>query len=74
MKYYTIGIRLRHAFRMNFLYFSLYSAFTIQYPIPIWVRIQLLELSAFSIFLRTVAICTRRDAMSPSTELPRFLS
>ena len=21
MKYYTIGIRLRHAFRMNFLYF-----------------------------------------------------
>ena len=38
MNYYTIGIRLRHAFRMNFLYFSfisLYSAFTIQYPIPI---------------------------------------
>lgn len=46
--------------------------FSILYPTPMWVWMYWGESGSFSIFLRSVAMKTRRDATSFSHELPQI--
>lgn len=49
-----------------------HSTRSIRYPTPTWVCIYWGAAGSFSIFLRNVAINTRRDAMSFSQLLPQI--